>query len=71
MQAIIITHRRGAYSPLTYSANRNIIELRLVGNEALSLRDDEDFCFIRYHKDPFIDVPLLTVDEMDFLGQQT
>ncbi len=69
-ESVLITHRRGAYSPLTYSNARNIVELRLVGDEALSLKDDEDFCFIRYHQDSFTkDIPL-TVNGMVFIGEK-
>ena len=68
-QSISITHRQGAYSPLTYSMHRNIVDLRLVGNEAKSLRTDEDFCFIRYHHDPFAEASPVTTKDMVFVGE--
>jgi hypothetical protein len=68
-ESVLITHRRGAYSPFTYSNTRNIVELRLVGDEALSLKDDEDFCFIRYHKDSFTKEIPLTVNGIVFRGE--
>lgn len=64
----IYNARSDFFAPQTFNCNWNIIELRLKGDSDQSLQTKDDFYCIKYHRNPYNEEPLRTIQDMRFDG---
>lgn len=67
-QSVIITHKRGTFSPATHSIFHNIVQFHIEDKTDTILKNDKDFYYIRYFKDAFSTNTLMTLEDMKYIG---
>lgn len=67
-ESIVLTHKHGTSSPVTYSTFRNIVQYRCDSKPGEILNSDSEFYFIRYFKDDFTTETPISIEAMKYIG---